>query len=51
MVGMFGGGENWRIWQITDISSKFTIQILTMSRDINKANKQAFIKVLLAKSF
>ena len=38
---MFGEGKYWQIWRITGGSPNVTIQILTMSRDINKADKQA----------
>ena len=40
---MFGGGKQWRISQITAGFPHFTIQILTMSRDINNESKQAEI--------
>ena len=38
---MFGGGKSW---QITGSLLNFTIQILTMSRKINKATEQAGIQ-------
>ena len=40
---MFGGGKQWRISQITAGFPHFTIQILTMSRDINNESKQVEI--------
>ena len=43
IMEMFGGGKQWRILQITAGFPHFTIQILKMSRDINKENKQAEI--------
>ena len=40
---LFGGGNPWRIWQITGGSLNLTIQILTMSCDIHKESKKAGI--------
>ena len=35
----------WQIWLITGGSPNFTIQILTISRDIYKESKQAGIRL------
>ena len=40
---IFGGGKPWQIWRINDGSPNITIQILTLSRDINKESKQTEI--------
>ena len=40
---MFGGGKPWQIWWITGGLPNITIQILMMSHDINKENKQTGI--------
>ena len=39
----FGRGKPWWIWQIIGGLPNFTVQILTMSRDINKESKQTGI--------
>ena len=44
IVQIFGAGKPWRVEQITGGSLNFTIQIKTMSHEINKANKQKFPK-------
>ena len=40
---IFGKGKPWRIWRITGGLPNFTIQILTMYRDINKESKKTGI--------
>ena len=49
LVQIFGAGKPWRVEQITGGSLNLTIQIKTMSHDINKANKQKFLKFYSAK--
>ena len=48
---IFGRGKPWQNWQITGGLANFTIQILTMSHGINKANKQEFTKGFLHQTF
>ena len=51
IVWTFGGGKPWWIWQIIGGLPTFTVQILTMSHDINKANEQELAKVFLHQTF